>query len=57
MKFDHTGRVNNKKNRKMQDRISDLMRLGYYSIQTKWAYCVWIIRIVEFHQMTSRVDA
>jgi len=35
MKLDHTGRVNNKKNRKIQDGISDLMRLRYYSTQTE----------------------
>ena len=44
------------KDRKMLDKVRDVMRLHHYSIHTERTYCDWIKRYIRYHNMTSRQD-
>jgi len=45
-----------KKNRKILDEVSDVMRLNHYSIHTERTYTEWIKQFIHFHKMCSRAD-
>jgi hypothetical protein len=45
-----------KKERKLLDEVRDVMRLHHYSIHTKRAYCDWIKRYIQYHNMTCREE-
>lgn len=42
--------------RKLLDKVHDVMRLHHYSIHTERTYCDWIKRYVYFHRMKSHKD-
>jgi integron integrase len=48
--------MSNKKEGKIMDEVSNVMRLHHYSIHTERSYCDWIKRFIQFHQMKSRDD-
>jgi len=43
-----------KKERKLLDEVRDVMRLHHYSMHTERAYCDWIKRYIQYHNMTCR---
>ncbi len=45
-----------KKDKKLLDEVSDVMRLRHYSIHTERSYRDWIKRFVQYHKMTTRKD-
>ena len=44
------------KKKKILDEVSDIMRVGHYSIHTERVYCDWIKRFILFHGMKNRDD-
>ncbi len=41
---------------KLLDQVREVMRLKHYALRTERAYCDWIRRYIEFHQMRSPED-
>lgn len=44
------------KEKRLLDKVRDVMRLKHYSIHTERSYCDWIKRFVQYHRMTGRED-
>jgi hypothetical protein len=42
--------------KRLLDRVSDIMRLGYYSIRTDEACIAWMIRLIVFHNKRHPKD-
>ena len=44
------------KSERLMDQVREVLRYHHYSLRTEKTYCQWIVRFIEFHNMTHPRD-